>query len=1286
MVKQVWKRVLAFVLAFAMVICDAGLSNLVYASEDETETEETVEAATIAASAADETSDAETYLKETLTAAWDAGLSYVELDEDYGITSDLLAEVYEDCITYDYKYFYVYAYRSYGYDSDDDGTVDIPLGIWITYGLEDGLYGTDTSDVSVMNDLTAAQLADIATKQQEIADIIAEIVAGADSGWTDVEKVLYLNDYLAENCQYDQDAYEQNNTTERMPFTIYGALINQICVCQGYAHSFLILAQELGLEAELVDSESLGHQWNAVKINGSWYLIDVTWDDPVKTTRVSDEDGQLNDTIGKISHTYFLKSLDYFCDGTDHTTHLGEDDWVFTGGLTKADITGSAYDSYIWDEVRTPFIYDSARGVWYAMVAESDDDATSIENLDPTGTVYEITFSLSGSVVTYKQTQLFTVEDMWSDEDHGTLRLGLYGLDYYDGLLYYTTTDTIYVYDIDAKESRYYSGLTDAQKEAGDIYGMKITEDGTIYAQLSKSYNDVGTIVALCNLKNSQDIADAAITLSSTSYDYDGTEKKPAVTIKKGTTVLNEGTDYRIEYPDDVKNAETKTITITGIGSYHGTTAATYTIEKVNIHSSDINGMMSVLELTYGQSTTPYKTYNSGSETHDLTTSKNKSGDESIVTITNGKIQAVGVGETVIYYYIGDEENYNYIELPVVVSRADQTVSTVGDCSLTYGSSGTVSASTTGDGTISFASSDDSVAYVEVQSDGTYKLITAGAGTATITVTVSQTEHYNSASKTFVVTVTQAPQYLSVKTQGNTTLYVGDTTTWTFATTGDGTIKYSSSDTGIATVSSSGVVTAKAVGVVTITAVAQESTDYTESAAATVTILICPAATSSISLSNTSSGVKLTWKQVAGADGYYIYRGSSANPFAQVTSGSTVTYTDTNSRTSGTTYTYKIVAYYNYTLGTSSGMVLGKESSSKSIKYLSQGSISSLTNAASGVTVKWSKVTGAGGYYIYRGSEIVKTITSGSTVSWTDTDVKSKSGTTYKYYVMAYSGSYKGAKSSATSIKRLTQGSISSLTNAASGVTVKWSKVSGASGYYIYRGSSIVKTITSGSTVSWTDTSVKSKSGTTYKYYVVAYSGSYTGAKSSAKSIIRLTQGKVSSLTNVSTGVTVKWSKVSGAKGYYIYRGSSIVKTITSGSTTSWTDTGVKSKNGTSYTYYVVAYSGSYKGAKSSGVKTVRLTAPTLSSVKNSASKAMTATYTKNSKATGYSIEYSTSKSFTTSTTKTVKVTSASTLSKKVTGLTKNKTYYVRVRAYKTVSGTTYYSAYSSTKSVKISK
>ncbi|MCD7887141.1 MAG: fibronectin type III domain-containing protein, partial [Clostridiales bacterium] len=183
---------------------------------------------------------------------------------------------------------------------------------------------------------------------------------------------------------------------------------------------------------------------------------------------------------------------------------------------------------------------------------------------------------------------------------------------------------------------------------------------------------------------------------------------------------------------------------------------------------------------------------------------------------------------------------------------------------------------------------------------------------------------------------------------------------------------------------------------------------------------------------------------------------------------------------------------------------------------------------------------------------------------------------------------------------------------------------------------------------------------------------------------VKLNKTTISSLTNTAKGVTVKWSKVTGASGYYIYRNGKQVKKITSGSTVSYTDTGAKT-NGTKYQYKIYAYYGSTKSAVSSTKTIYYVSAPTISSLKNSASKKMTVKWGKNTKSTGYQIQYSTSSSFS-SGNKTVTVSSYKTVSKTLSSLTKGKKYYVRVRAYKTVSGTKYYSAWSGTKNVKISK
>ena len=102
------------------------------------------------------------------------------------------------------------------------------------------------------------------------------------------------------------------------------------------------------------------------------------------------------------------------------------------------------------------------------------------------------------------------------------------------------------------------------------------------------------------------------------------------------------------------------------------------------------------------------------------------------------------------------------------------------------------------------------------------------------------------------------------------------------------------------------------------------------------------------------------------------------------------------------------------------------------------------------------------------------------------------------------------------------------------------------------------------------------------------------------------------------------------------------------------------------------------------GSQKVSVKKVTLKSVKNKKGRKVLVSWKKVSNASGYAIQYSTSKKFKKPVT--VKVKKAKTTFKTLKKLKKGKTYYVRVRAYKTVSGTTYYGKYSSGKKVRIKK
>ena len=342
--------------------------------------------------------------------------------------------------------------------------------------------------------------------------------------------------------------------------------------------------------------------------------------------------------------------------------------------------------------------------------------------------------------------------------------------------------------------------------------------------------------------------------------------------------------------------------------------------------------------------------------------------------------------------------------------------------------------------------------------------------------------------------------------------------------------------------------------------------------------------------SNITSGVQVKWSKVTGATGYIVYHKGAGKGWARIADikdGSTVNYTDTTAE-SGTTYTYTVRAYNKDTMS--------DWNSTKSLMRISDTTLTGASNITSGVQVKWSQVTGATGYIVYRkgagkGWGRIADIKSGSTVSYTDTTAAS--GTTYTYTVRAYNGNTMGDWHSAKSVMRISDTTLTGASNITSGVQVKWSQVTGATGYIVYRkgagkGWARIADIKNGSTVSYTDTTAAS--GTTYTYTVRAYNGSTMGDWHSTKSVKRLSDPKLTSASKVSGGINVRWTGVTGATGYIVYRKSGSgswgrIADIKSGSTVSYTDRTAKA--GTTYTYTVRAYSGSTMGDWSS-TKTAR--------------------------------------------------------------------------------------------------
>ena len=139
---------------------------------------------------------------------------------------------------------------------------------------------------------------------------------------------------------------------------------------------------------------------------------------------------------------------------------------------------------------------------------------------------------------------------------------------------------------------------------------------------------------------------------------------------------------------------------------------------------------------------------------------------------------------------------------------------------------------TEGDGSLSYHSSDTGV--VEVTDDG--RVAIKGAGTAVITVTVSETEEYEAASKEITVKVEKASPAISAVLSADT-IQTGERAKVSASTSGDGAIRYQIDDENIATVDGSGMITGKQAGTVTVTVTSEETRNY-RGASMTLTLTV----------------------------------------------------------------------------------------------------------------------------------------------------------------------------------------------------------------------------------------------------------------------------------------------------------------------------------------------------------------------------------------------------------------------------------------------------------------
>lgn len=167
-------------------------------------------------------------------------------------------------------------------------------------------------------------------EEEAFVDFTLNNIIAPMRGLSNFEKVKAVHDFIVLSTEY-------SSMTENSQYSPYTLLTENKAVCQAYALVLYRMLEKLGLEVRYVagDAREQLHAWVLVNLEGAWYHIDVTWDDPVP------------DKPNEVRYNYFLLSDEELAE--DH-------EW----DRTQYPIANSEYPSIGYEQNQTNVLNDQA--------------------------------------------------------------------------------------------------------------------------------------------------------------------------------------------------------------------------------------------------------------------------------------------------------------------------------------------------------------------------------------------------------------------------------------------------------------------------------------------------------------------------------------------------------------------------------------------------------------------------------------------------------------------------------------------------------------------------------------------------------------------------------------------------------------------------------------------------------------------------------------------------------------------------------------------------------------
>ncbi|HAF25894.1 MAG TPA: hypothetical protein DCG85_01120 [Lachnospiraceae bacterium] len=274
----------------------------------------------------------------------------------------------------------------------------------------------------------------LSDEHKRLAD---QILSGIGSDWTEVEKALYIHDYLVTHIVYD-DTKTKHGLADAF---------NGSAVCSGYSKAFRYLGKRAGLNVGNVKSNRMNHEWNYIILDGKLYYIDCTFDDP-------EYNGSYH-AAGWASHTEFLKSLE----GFSHY-HFYPESWEFDDlELYSEAANDRRYDNAVWNNSYAP-VACLGSGRLIAVLQR--------------GKV--VTFNVGGNA-----NEIAKIGDYEEKRFGGEDITGNNGLAFKDGRVFVSDYYSIYEVNTGNGSVNAIFTLSDDKKAKGNIYGILFDANGLRY-------------------------------------------------------------------------------------------------------------------------------------------------------------------------------------------------------------------------------------------------------------------------------------------------------------------------------------------------------------------------------------------------------------------------------------------------------------------------------------------------------------------------------------------------------------------------------------------------------------------------------------------------------------------------------------------------------------------------------------------------------------------------------------------------------------------------------------